>query len=372
MEPTAFFSGEEMIRYARHANLPGFGMEAQMRLKKGSVLVVGAGGLGTPLLQYLTAAGVGKIGIIDPDRVGLSNLQRQVLYQIGDIGKPKVEIAAQRLSALNPNVLFELYPFALTPENALDLVKQYDVVADGSDNFATRYLVNDACVIQEKPLVYGAVFRSEGQLAVFNWLGPEGTRGQNYRNLYPTPPEEGTVPSCAEGGVLGVLPGIIGGMQANETIKILTGTGKPLSGKLMLFDAHTGNSQIIRMPDAPPYPIHALEDYAATCGNALHPVTEITPFELRQWKAGGIPFFLVDVRESWEFAEFNLGGVHLPLGLLPEKGNQLPRDLPVVVICQSGVRSVRATLLLQATFGYKEVFNVKGGIQAFLQQNIVL
>ena len=372
MDTSITFSQEELTRYARHSILPGFGMEAQSRLKSAGVLVIGAGGLGAPLLQYLTAAGVGRIGIIDPDRVALSNLQRQILFGSGDIGKLKVEVAAERLRSLNPNVHFDLYPFALQRENALDIIAKYDLVADGSDNFPTRYLVNDACVLIEKPLVYGAVFRSEGQVSVFNHLQHEGVRGPNYRNLYPTPPEPGSVPSCAEGGVLGILPGIIGSLQANEVIKILSGTGEPLSGKLLLFDAHSGQSRLLRIPQQPPYPVTELEDYEQSCGLPSYAVAEITPLELQQWNRAGIAFFLLDVRETWEFQEYNLGGHLLPLGQIADKGNQLPHDLPIVVTCQSGARSLKAAEMLQKQFGHKEVFNLKGGIQACMQQNIAI
>lgn len=372
MYPKNIFSQEEEIRYARHGVLPGFGMEAQHRLKTSTALVVGAGGLGAPILQYLTAAGLGRIGIIDPDRVGLSNLQRQVLFNSSDIGRPKVEVAAERLSSLNPNVQFDLYPFALSHENALDILAGYDVVADGSDNFPTRYLVNDACVLLGKPLVYGAVFRSEGQLAVFNLLGTDGRRGLNYRNLYPLPPEAGTVPSCAEGGVLGVLPGIIGSMQANEVIKVLTGVGEPLSDKLLLFDAHNGQSRLIRLPVQPPFPVERLEDYVAACGNPAGMLPEITPLELQKWKESRIPFFLLDVREPWEYTEYNLGGHLLPLAQLPAQTSQLPSGLPIVVVCQSGARSAQATTLLRTHLGFQEVFNLKGGVQACIQQNLIL
>lgn len=373
MDTSTSFSSEELTRYARHAILPGFGMVAQGRLKSASILVIGAGGLGAPLLQYLTAAGLGRIGIIDPDRVALSNLQRQVLFGSGDIGRHKVEAAAERLQSLNPNVQFDLYPFALDRENTLDIIGRYDIVADGSDNFPTRYLVNDACVLQQKPLVYGAVFRSEGQVSVFNLPGLDGCRGPNYRNLYPEPPEAGSVPSCAEGGVLGVLPGIIGSLQANEAIKILSGTGEPLSGKLLLFDALSGQSRLLRIPVKSPYPVTSLQDdYEIACGKAFDTVPEITPVEIQQWAHTGIPFFFLDVRETWEFQEYNLGGHLLPLGQIAEKGNQLPRNLPIVVACQSGVRSLKAAEMLKTQFGYKEVFNLKGGVQACMQQNVLI
>lgn len=359
------FNPEEYVRYARHAALPGFGMEAQLKLRHSSVLVVGAGGLGAPLLSYLTAAGVGRIGIVDHDRVSLSNLQRQVLFSGADIGKLKAEAARERLTALNPHVQIDIFPYALSRANALETILNFDLVADGSDNFPTRYLVNDACVLLDKPLIYGAIFRYEGQVSVFNCLDASGKRGPNYRNFYPVPPQAGSVPSCAEGGVLGVLPGIIGSMQANEAIKVLTGTGTPLSGKLWLFDASTGQSRLIRLPEQPPYPVLQLEDYEAACGYTHPGLPEITPQEFRQWQDNGIGVQLIDVREPWEFMEINIGGRLIPLGMLAAEAVSMEKEALTVVVCQSGIRSAQAVKQLLADFGFQQVFNLQGGIEAW-------
>ena len=239
------FSKQELARYARHFALPDFGMEGQKRLKNSSVLVVGAGGLGSPMLLYLAAAGVGRIGIIDPDVVDMSNLHRQILYNVADIGKSKAEMAREKLLAMNPHITIDAFQMSLTRDNALDLVAQYDIVADGTDNFQTRYLVNDACVLTGKVNVYASIFRFEGQVSVFN-VTKNGERGVNYRDIFPSPPPPGLVPDCAEGGVLGVLPGIIGSMQASEVIKVLTGIGEPLAGRLFIFDAASFTTRVLK------------------------------------------------------------------------------------------------------------------------------
>lgn len=358
------FSPDEYQRYARHTILPGFGIAGQERLRQGSVLVIGAGGLGAPMLQYLVAAGVGKIGIIDPDRVSLSNLQRQILFDTQDIGLFKVEVAQRKLQALNPHVQLTVYPEALTADRALDLLAQYDIIADGSDNFPTRYLVNDACVLLEKTLVYGAVFRFEGQVSVFNHLQADGTRGPNYRNLYPVPPEQGSIPSCAEGGVLGVLPGIIGSMQANEVLKIMGGYGEPLSGKLAVYDALNGRTHLMQIPCQEPFPITALGSYDITCGIAEPSMPEIDVPTLRTWMAQKRPFHLIDVREHWEFEWRNLGGTCIPLPRLAAQADQLPRDLPIVFICQAGIRSLHAVRWVQ-THSDITAYSLKGGLNAW-------
>lgn len=362
MEAPLPFSNDEQIRYARHTILPGFGIEGQQKLRTSSVLVIGAGGLGAPILLYLSAAGVGRIGIIDPDLVSLSNLQRQVLFTVEDIGTPKVDAAARRLSALNPHITFETFPFALTHDNALELLSKYDLIADGSDNFPTRYLVNDACVLLGKTLVYGAIFQYEGQVSVFNYTTPDGKRGPNYRNVYPDPPAPGTIPSCAEGGVLGVLPGIIGSMQANEVIKLLTGTGTPLSGVLCVYDARSAQTYRIRMPEQDPYPIHTLELEDFMCGYSEQHIPEITSAQLRDWIASETPFHLVDVREPQEYAMYHIGGTLIPLASLPQQAASLPRDKPIVFVCQSGIRSRDAVQLVQSQFGIDQAFSLVGGI----------
>src|SRR5258705_6083032 len=300
------FSQEELARYNRHIIIPEFGLEAQQKLKAAKVLVIGSGGLGSPALLYLAAAGVGTIGIVDFDIVDDSNLQRQVLFGVNEIGQPKVEAAKRRLASLNPYIEIKLYNTQLTSKNALDIIKDYDVVADGTDNFPTRYLVNDACLLLDKPNVYASIFQFEGQVSVFNHKNKNGERGPNYRDLYPTPPPPGLVPSCAEGGVLGVLPGIIGSLQASEVIKIITGIGEPLNGRFFTFDAlsfETRTFKIKRRDDNPVNgqnpTIHGLIDYEQFCGvKAVEkPVREITADELYDWQVTGEKFQLIDVRE---------------------------------------------------------------------------
>ena len=354
----------EIQRYSRHLVLPGFGMENQKKLKNASVLVIGAGGLGAPLLLYLAAAGVGKIGIVDPDRVDESNLQRQVLYTMEDIGYLKVDAARRRLLAMNPLVEVETFPYALTNENALQILGNYDVVADGTDNFPTRYLVNDACVILGKVNVYASIFRFEGQVSVFNYTLPGGERGPNYRNLYPTPPAAGSIPSCAEGGVLGVLPGIIGSIQANEVIKIITGIGAPLAGRLFLFDAAAFTTRVIRIPAQAPVVVDALIDYEVFCDPfAATTIPEIGPNTLKSWIAEGKAFQLIDVREPAEFAIGNIGGELIPLASISEDLGRIRQDQPVVFVCHSGQRSAIALQKIQGLTGWTHLFNLKGGIK---------
>lgn len=365
------FSKQELARYARHFALPQFGMEGQKRLKNSSVLVVGAGGLGSPMLLYLAAAGVGRIGIVDPDVVDMSNLQRQVLYNIADIGKSKAETAREKLLAMNPHIDIQAFFMPLNRENALDLVAQYDIVADGTDNFQTRYLVNDACVLTGKVNVYASIFRFEGQVSVFN-LTKNGERGVNYRDLFPSPPPPGLVPDCAEGGVLGVLPGIIGSMQASEVIKVLTGIGEPLAGRLFVFDAADFTTRVLKISKNPNLaPITELIDYDMFCGfkpknteGALQDKKEISASELKQMIAENIDFQLIDVRESYEYEVANLGGMLIPLSTLKEKTDLISKDKQVVVHCKSGGRSAKAIAQLEA-LGFTNLWNLTGGIEAF-------
>ncbi len=370
---------EELRRYSRHLTLPEFGMEGQKRLKRSSVLIIGAGGLGSPVALYLAAAGVGRIGLVDFDVVDETNLQRQVLYTTQDVGRPKVEVAAERLRALNPYVEIETYPVQLRADNALELIGQYDVVADGTDNFTTRYLVNDACVLTGTPNVYASIFRFEGQASVF------ATReGPCYRCLYPEPPPPGLVPSCAEGGVLGVLPGLLGTIQANEVIKVLTGIGEPLVGRLLLVDALTMHFQEMKLMKDPACPvcgehptITSLQEYTMYCGvpgNGQHTlvqeeVPEITVEELQEWLEKDAPPLLLDVREPFERAIVNIGGTFIPLRELPERLQELEdfRNHPVVVYCRSGVRSAQAVALLREA-GFTQAFNLRGGILAWREQ----
>ncbi|MEQ9422969.1 MAG: molybdopterin-synthase adenylyltransferase MoeB [Cyclobacteriaceae bacterium] len=364
------FSKEELERYSRHLIIPEFNIEGQRRLKDSKVLVVGTGGLGSPLLLYLTAAGVGTIGILDFDIVDETNLQRQVLFSVDDVGKPKVEAAQKRLIGLNPHVQFNVHNVQLTSQNALDIIKDYDLVADGTDNFPTRYLVNDACVMLGKPNVYASIFRFEGQVSVFNYKD-----GPHYRDLFPTPPPPGLVPSCAEGGVIGVLPGIIGSLQANEVLKILSGVGDPLAGRLFLFDALTFETRTLKVHKNPETPeIKELIDYDQFCGLNLNgksnkeEVKEVTVQDLKNLKESGEDFQLVDVRESYEFDICNIEGDLIPLGSILDNTDKISSDKKVVVHCRSGARSATAITQLERKFGFENLYNLKGGILAWADQ----
>lgn len=370
------FSKEELARYNRHIIIPGFGLEAQQKLKAARVLVVGSGGLGSPALLYLAAAGVGTIGIVDFDTVDDSNLQRQVLFGQEDVGRKKAEAAKDRLTSLNPHIRVVLHDARLHAGNALDIVKDYDVVADGTDNFPTRYLVNDACVLLNKPNVYASIFQFEGQVSVFNYTNAAGETGPNYRDLYPAPPPPGLVPSCAEGGVLGVLPGIIGSMQANEVIKVVTGIGEPLSGRLFIFDALNFETRTFRVKRRDDNPLNGknptitqLIDYEFFCGiKEERPVKEITVQELQEWRLRGEKFQLIDVREPAEYEAANLGAPLIPLATVAANAGRFARDIKVVVHCRSGVRSARAIRELEDAFGFDNLYNLKGGILAYLAQ----
>src|SRR5450432_2168870 len=372
------FSKEELARYNRHIIIPEFGEESQLKLKAAKVLIIGSGGLGSPALLYLTAAGVGTIGIVDFDVVDDSNLQRQVLFDIHEIGKPKVEAAKRRLEALNPHVHFILHNTHINSGNALDIIKDYDVVADGTDNFPTRYLVNDATVLLDKPNVYESIFQFEGQVSVFNYVSSKGERGPNYRDLYPTPPPPGLVPSCAEGGVLGVLPGIIGSIQAMETIKLIIGRGDSLVGRLLLFDALGMKFRELKLRKNPSCPmcgehrtINQLIDYYQFCGirgeEADAPdlgVPEIAPKELKARLDRGDDLFILDVREPHEYQICNLNGKLIPLGELPRRVHELDTSREIVAHCRSGKRSAEAVDFLRKA-GFRKILNLKGGILAW-------
>lgn len=361
------FTKEELNRYARHFAIPEFGLSGQQKLKDSKVLVVGAGGLGSPVLLYLAAAGVGTLGIVDFDTVDLSNLQRQVLYNVEDIGQSKALLAKKRLLAMNPNLKITVYQEAFTRENALELVAQYDVVADGTDNFPTRYLVNDACVLQGKVNVYASIFRFEGQVSVFNLNKEDGSRGPNYRDLFPEPPPPDMVPNCAEGGVLGVLPGIIGSLQACEVIKVLTGVGEPLSGRLFLFDAASFTTRVLKFPINPALEIRGLIDYDEFCGilsQKSEEEGELSVQALAAMQAAAEDFFLLDVREVYEYEADHMGGKLIPLGDLPDSFTLLPKDKKIVVHCRSGQRSKKAAQLLEAK-GFTKVYNLTEGILAW-------
>ena len=365
-------TGEEIARFSRHLILDEVGMAGQRKLKGSAVLCIGTGGLGSPLLMYLAAAGVGRIGIVDFDVVDESNLQRQVLHGTASVGRPKVQSAAERIKDINPHVQVDIYEEALTSENALKIVEPYDVVVDGTDNFPTRYLVNDACVILGKPNVYGSIFKFEGQASVFNYKG-----GPNYRDLYPEPPPPGLVPSCAEGGVLGILPGVIGCIQATETIKILLGKGDTLSGRLLLYDALGMNFRQLKLRKDPNLkPVTELIDYQQFCGvpsndHEQDVVAEEEPFQRldvssakAKLDAGWAPYVL-DVRRPAE-AEI----VKLPFAdrLHPHSditaiAAELPKDRDILIHCKMGGRSAAAaTALAQAGFDPQQLFNLDGGI----------
>jgi sulfur-carrier protein adenylyltransferase/sulfurtransferase len=356
----------ELIRYNRHIILPEVGLEGQKKLKNSAVLCIGAGGLGSPLALYLAAAGVGRIGIVDFDVVDASNLQRQIIHDTPSIGTPKLQSAKKRLMALNPHVCVETYEERLTSANAVELFKKYDVIADGTDNFPTRYLVNDACVLTGKPNAYGSIFRFEGQLSVFG-----AKDGPCYRCLYPEPPPPGLVPSCAEGGVLGVLPGVIGTMQAIETIKLILGIGRPLVGRLMLYDALEQSWRTLKVKKNPACPvcgdnptIKAPIDYEAFCGLKEKPanmIPEITVEELKAKLDKKEKFVLLDVREPHEYEIAKIPGSKLiPLGELDKRVGELDKSAKLVVHCKMGGRSARAVSFLRAQ-GY-DATNVAGGI----------
>jgi len=372
--PTATLSKEEIMRYSRHLIMPEVGMDGQLKLKQAKVLCIGTGGLGAPLGLYLAAAGVGRIGLVDFDSVDLTNLQRQILFGTDDIGRPKIEAATDRLRHLNPDIQIDRFETRLTSENALEILKNYDIVVDGTDNFPTRYLVNDACVILGKPNVYGSIFRFEGQITIFGAPG-----GPCYRCLYPEPPPPGLVPSCAEGGVLGVLPGIVGAIQAAETLKLIIGKGEPLIGRLLLFDALAMRFRELKLRKSPECPacgehptLTKLIDYAEFCGvrgeegvsPAQTTVPEIAPRELNSRLGRGDDLFILDVREPHEYQICNLGGHLIPLGELSRRVNELDSSREIVAHCRSGKRSAEAVEFLRSA-GFRKVLNLKGGILAW-------
>jgi len=363
-------SHEEILRYSRHLILPDVGVEGQKKLKAARVLLVGAGGLGSPAALYLAAAGVGTLGIVDFDVVDKTNLQRQVLHGTSTVGIPKLESAKQRISDLNPNVRVETFETRLTAENALDIIRDFDIVADGTDNFPTRYLVNDACVLLGKPNVYGSIFRFEGQASVFHAkLGP------CYRCLYSEPPPPGLVPSCAEGGVLGVLPGIIGSIQAMETIKLILGVGEPLIGRLVLFDALKLQFRELKLekdPDCPVCGTHPtvteLIDYEAFCGVGAEPSydgAEITAQDLKTEWDRSANLLVIDVREPHEYEIAHIdGAVLIPLSELPTRLGELDGHREIVTHCHHGARSLKALEILKAA-GFSKVRSLRGGIDAW-------
>ena len=371
--PTSTLSKDEILRYSRHLILPEVGMEGQQKLKAARVLCIGAGGLGSPLALYLAAAGVGTLGIVDFDIVDVTNLQRQILHTTDDVGRRKLDSAADKLKALNPHLNLKTYETRLTSENALELFAQFDMVADGTDNFPTRYLVNDACVLTGKPNIYGSIFRFEGQATVFATEG-----GPCYRCLYPEPPPPGLVPSCAEGGVLGILPGLVGVIQATEVIKLILGQGDSLVGRLLLVDALGMKFRELKLRKNVDCPacgtnptIQQLIDYNEFCGirgqesvAAAPSVPEITVEELKRKLDAKEHVLVLDVREPHEYQICNLGGHLIPLGDLPKRIAELELARETVVHCRSGVRSAKAVYQLQRA-GFTNVTNLQGGILAW-------
>jgi adenylyltransferase/sulfurtransferase len=369
-------SREELLRYGRHLVLPQFGLEGQQKLKSSSVLIVGAGGLGSPLALYLAAAGVGRIGLVDFDRVDLSNLQRQVLYGTSDVGRPKLEAASSRISDLNPFIALETHDGPLNRDNALEMLSRYDVIADGTDNFPTRYLVNDACAMLGKPNVHGSIFRFEGQASVF-----DARVGPCYRCLYPEPPPPGLVPTCAEGGVLGVLPGLIGTIQGIECLKLLLGMGETLIGRLLVFDALGMRFRELTLKKDPACPlcgrnptIHELVDYESFCGLTAGASSghaqglEITVRELSERMERGERPLLLDVREPHEHRIARIeGAVLIPLRALPERLAELDRAREIVVLCHRGNRSLKALEILRPA-GFANALSLKGGIEAWSRE----
>lgn len=369
----------ELQRYSRHLVLKDFGVENQLKLRNARVLVVGAGGLGCPALLYLTAAGVGTIGVIDSDKLEISNLQRQVLYTMEDIGRNKAEAAVARLAKLNPLTTLRAIPERLTSHNALGILEEFDVVVDGTDNFPTRYLINDACVLLDKPFVYASILQYEGQAAVFNLRRTSGVMSANYRDIFPEPPSDESVPNCEQAGVLGVLPGLLGCMQANEVIKILTGLGEPLADRLLILDSATMDQTLIRIADhGSREQIKTLIDYEDFCGinagknKSLNDkplsMKEVTAQELKKLMDQNADFQLIDVREPHEYDICNLNGELIPMSDIPNNVDKIAKDKQVVIHCRSGKRSGDMLLWLEKNHGFNNLYNLKGGILAWAKE----
>jgi molybdopterin/thiamine biosynthesis adenylyltransferase/rhodanese-related sulfurtransferase len=369
---TATLDNDEILRYSRHLIMPEVGMEGQLKLKAAKVLCIGAGGLGSPLALYLGAAGVGTLGIVDFDVVDYTNLQRQIIHSTADVGRKKLDSAADKLKAINPYLNIKKYDTRLSSENALEIFRDFDIIADGTDNFPTRYLVNDACVLTGKPNVYGSIFRFEGQASIF-----ASEEGPCYRCLYPEPPPPGLVPSCAEGGVLGILPGLVGVIQATETIKLILGNGDSLIGRLLLIDALGMKFRELKLrknPDCPACGTHRtitkLIDYNEFCGIRGEEsqvdvnVPEMQVEELKQKLDAGEDLYVLDVREPHEYQICNIGGHLIPLGDLPKRVNELDSSREIVAHCRSGARSAKAVNFLKQA-GFKKVRNLAGGILAW-------
>ncbi|MCB9185869.1 MAG: molybdopterin-synthase adenylyltransferase MoeB [Flavobacteriales bacterium] len=355
------------MRYARHISLSEVGEAGQQKLLDAKVLIIGAGGLGCPALQYLVAAGVGTIGIVDGDTVDETNLQRQVLFTTNDIGRSKALVAKEKLNQLNPDVTIQIYQAFLTANNALEIIREYDLIIDGTDNFATRYLVNDACVKLNKPFVYGAIHKFEGQVSVFNW-----NSGPTYRCLFPEPPTADQIPNCAEAGVLGVLPGVIGTLQATEAMKVILGIGEPLSGKLKMVNLLTNSEQVISFSRNEQQvekarQINLANSYtAASCSSE----NEVNVVQFQDWLETGKDINILDVREVYETPKLEVDVISIQLGEIPSRFKELPTDKPLIVVCQKGIRSLRAIEFLRENNFQNQLINLKGGMAAFHQQAI--
>ncbi len=362
----------ERTRYAKHINLPEIGLDGQEKLKNARVLVVGAGGLGCPVLLYLTAAGIGTIGVIDPDVVDLSNLQRQVIYTTDEIGKSKAKAAVNHLSKLNPDLTFDTYAMALDAGNARAIIEEYDLVVDCTDNFAVRYLVNDVCVLLEKPFVYGAIHRFEGQVAVLNADLNNGQRGPTYRCLYPEYPNDLEIPNCAETGVLGVLPGVIGAYQATEVLKLIAGIGEPLTQKLLLVDLLAMDFRTIktrRRADADDLARQGLQSSTRTVPVVASGPQKMSVRELADRLTNHESVFLLDVREREEYELCHLDdAVLIPIGMIPNNLKRIPTDRPVVVYCHHGIRSANVANYLFTQLGLSNLYNLDGGINAWARE----
>ena len=374
-KPEAVLSNDEILRYSRHLIMPEVGMQGQQKLKAAKVLCIGAGGLGSPLSLYLTAAGVGTLGIVDFDVVDYTNLQRQIIHTTNDVGRKKLDSAAEKLKAINPFLNLQTFETKLTSANALDLFREFDIVADGTDNFPTRYLVNDACVLTGKPNVYGSIFRFEGQASVF-----ATEDGPCYRCLYPEPPPPGLVPSCAEGGVLGILPGLVGVIQATETIKLILGAGESLAGRLLLVDSLAMKFRELKLRKNPDCPvcgknptITKLIDYEEFCGMrgqeepAGNDIPSISVEDLKKKMDAKADIFILDVREPHEYQICNLKGYLIPVGDLPKRVNELDSSREIIAHCKMGGRSAKAVNFLRRS-GFKKVYNLTGGITAWAEK----
>lgn len=374
-------NAEELKRYSRQLVLNEFGIKSQLSLKNSSVLMVGAGGLGCPALLYLAAAGIGTLGIADGDTVTISNLQRQVLYTTEDIGLHKADVAAKKLKQLNPHISVNAYLENVSASNALKLLAPYDLIIDGTDNFPARYLLNDACILLDKPLVYGSVLKFEGQVAVFNVKQPDGTFSANYRDLFPSPPDPDSVPNCEQAGVLGILPGLIGSFQATEAIKVLAGIGAPLTNKLLIVDALWTEQRVIHIKsNNTRETISKLIDYEFFCGisqekNKSLPgklnrsaMKEITVQELNELKESGKDFQLIDVREPHETDIATIGGELIPMGSIEKNVSKISKDKQVVIYCRSGARSGKVVQWLEQNHNFTNLYNLKGGILAWANE----